>query len=364
MGTKLGKFIPIAFSLQQEEDDENCVIYSKNFIQALIALLSQPEEAERIVELARDVCHQSSNASESEAALVKIFLQDIKTFLPCYFDPQTGSQKESAAIKQFHLNERWDLGSHYVESNHPLAQQDKKDLVEFMDANIMFEAILEELSALVIDFSAVPTEHIEVYTDELFVRLDAINVITRLEDYQDSSNVLIQKKLKVLHDELDKQRQHILSASCAESILREFVSDVVFPEMQSLKTTIETLNSGVKQKQARVVYDAMHELITNQSIKKNDLIPYILTVNASLCAADSASQQEMRLFFNDMLRKARKEVLIWQSLGSCLMVLGVILGVLSMPVAAVSMFAGGVGCLRHKIPNQELLLSLHYPINN
>lgn len=113
-------FIDVSHHLQQRDDDRNCVLYSTNFIQAMVEMLKQPAVADRVFELARNV---KTNPAAIET-LVHIFREDLKAYLPCYYDRATGTPKSDSELEAFHLNQRWELGGKSLSILHPVKQTD------------------------------------------------------------------------------------------------------------------------------------------------------------------------------------------------------------------------------------------------
>jgi hypothetical protein len=100
-------FIDVSHHLQKEDDDKNCVLYSTNFINALCALLKQKEVADRVFVLAQSI-KSDPNAIDR---LVHIFREDLKTYLPCYYNAATGTPKSNEELEAFHLQQRWEMGA-------------------------------------------------------------------------------------------------------------------------------------------------------------------------------------------------------------------------------------------------------------
>jgi hypothetical protein len=113
-------FIDVSHDLQEAADDRNCALYSLNFIKAISELLKSPEIVNHIVELARSSTRDPSAIEQ----LVHIFREDLKAYLPCYYDRDTGLPKSPEEVEAFHLSQRWELGSKSVELLHPLEEKD------------------------------------------------------------------------------------------------------------------------------------------------------------------------------------------------------------------------------------------------
>lgn len=104
-------FIDSSHSLQMEKDDENCYLYSCNFLQAITNLLEANESANRVYQFALDL-NDSNNlekSKEAEDALTQIFKEKLKEYLPYY--NKDGTKKTSQELKDYHLKQRWDVGS-------------------------------------------------------------------------------------------------------------------------------------------------------------------------------------------------------------------------------------------------------------
>lgn len=97
-----GRRVPILDAsnrLQTAPDDKNCALYTYNTMQALVKLLE--ERGDRI--------YQMALKGEFEA-LKDLFQEQLKAYLPCYFDAE-GKGRSEAELKAFHLKQRWELGS-------------------------------------------------------------------------------------------------------------------------------------------------------------------------------------------------------------------------------------------------------------
>lgn len=55
--------------------------------------------------------------------LVRIFQEDLKAYLPCYYDVATGIPKSLAELEAFHLNQRWEIGRKSLSILHPIEQE-------------------------------------------------------------------------------------------------------------------------------------------------------------------------------------------------------------------------------------------------
>ncbi|MBA2368734.1 MAG: hypothetical protein H0V82_06895 [Candidatus Protochlamydia sp.] len=110
-GTRIVTMIDASHTLQTQENDENCALYSLNFLQGIIDLLKNDDKAEIVYQLAEKI--DSSNPLEKEFAkksLSNIFNIVLRQYLPAYYNSE-GIQKSEEEIKRHHLYQRWDLGS-------------------------------------------------------------------------------------------------------------------------------------------------------------------------------------------------------------------------------------------------------------
>ena len=123
-------FIDASHHLQIEKDDKNCALYGISFIQGIGEMLKQPTIAGSVFELARSV---KSNPSAT-AQLVRIFQEDLKAYLPCYYDA-SGSKKSQKEIEDFHLHQRWELGRRSISVLHPI----KEPMIRISEKNLFLE---------------------------------------------------------------------------------------------------------------------------------------------------------------------------------------------------------------------------------
>jgi hypothetical protein len=100
--------------IQVQSDDMNCALYSLNFLNAIAQLTKT--QGQTIYGLAMKV-NQGSNGQKQQAsqALSRIFREDLKKFLPQYYDSY-GRLKSKQSIKDFHLRQRWDMASDVIKS--------------------------------------------------------------------------------------------------------------------------------------------------------------------------------------------------------------------------------------------------------
>ncbi len=116
-GTRPVPFIDAPHNLQTHKEDENCAIYSYNFLQGSINMLENGEVAERIYRLAKQIDYNKGNNTEREGnqkAMATIFQEELKQYLPEYYDAN-GVQKSDFEIKQHHLNQRWNFGNQGIQ---------------------------------------------------------------------------------------------------------------------------------------------------------------------------------------------------------------------------------------------------------
>lgn len=113
MGSDISRqpFIDVSHHLQIKNDDFNCVLYGLNFVHALVCLLREPTIAEKITALSREIAKDPTSPGREQ--LVTIFREQLKTYLPQYYD-QNGQTRSDQEIQSFHVNERWELGSESV----------------------------------------------------------------------------------------------------------------------------------------------------------------------------------------------------------------------------------------------------------
>ena len=103
--------IDVPTKLQTAEDDMNCALYTFNTMQAIVNMLQNKDTSEVIYKEALKIGHGTdSEKKQAEEALTKIFRDDLKPYLPCYFNSD-GSPKSESELKDFHLKQRWELGS-------------------------------------------------------------------------------------------------------------------------------------------------------------------------------------------------------------------------------------------------------------
>lgn len=107
-GNRIIPFLDASHHLQTEDEDQNCSLYSFNFLQAVAVMLNDPSMAEKVYGSALQV-DTGIDSDAGIASLTKIFSEDLKRYLPEYYDAN-GRAKEYAAIKSHHLRQRWDLG--------------------------------------------------------------------------------------------------------------------------------------------------------------------------------------------------------------------------------------------------------------
>jgi hypothetical protein len=114
-------FIDASHQIQVLNEDSNCTLYGYNFIEATANLLGEPSITKRIFELAEAVDKGELQASNE---LQSIFAEELKNYLPCYYENK--KNKIPADIKEFHLQQRWNIGSEifsYIYSPKPMVQE-------------------------------------------------------------------------------------------------------------------------------------------------------------------------------------------------------------------------------------------------
>lgn len=100
-------FIDASHNLQITKEDNNCTLYELNFLNASVDLLSDPKNATRIYALAQKI---NPNNKDASIELQQIFQNELKRYLPRYYDNQLNT-RTSNEIKKYHLEQRWDLES-------------------------------------------------------------------------------------------------------------------------------------------------------------------------------------------------------------------------------------------------------------
>ncbi|MBA2651655.1 MAG: hypothetical protein H0U73_05255 [Tatlockia sp.] len=74
-------------------------------------MLKDIEVADRIYKLSLAVANPDNLENQkAKNALVRIFSEDLKSYLPCYYN-QEDTKKSNEEIKEHHLKQRWNLGS-------------------------------------------------------------------------------------------------------------------------------------------------------------------------------------------------------------------------------------------------------------
>ena len=97
--------------IQTANDDKNCAVFTFNTMQAVVKMLEDKNNSETIYNHALKLVHGNDDEKrQSETALIKIFREDLKAYLPCYFNSD-GTLKPESELKEFHLKQRWQLGS-------------------------------------------------------------------------------------------------------------------------------------------------------------------------------------------------------------------------------------------------------------
>lgn len=108
-------FIDVSHNLQLGNDDMNCALYSLNFIKGLTEMLKNREIADKAYALASNI--KTSLSAEEELRI--IFQETLKEYIPEYYDPH-GTKKSPKALQEFHLQQRWDLGTLSLETFFPI----------------------------------------------------------------------------------------------------------------------------------------------------------------------------------------------------------------------------------------------------
>ena len=101
--------ISVPHPLQYEgENDNNCVLYSMQMIEALVNLLDEPCKAELVFKWAEAANKKNLDAQDE---LFDFFSDTFRTYLPCYYNPITREPKSPRELREFHLRQRWNIGS-------------------------------------------------------------------------------------------------------------------------------------------------------------------------------------------------------------------------------------------------------------
>lgn len=109
-------FLDASHDLQTAEGDGNCALYSFNILQAAGDLLADAEVAKRVYDLALQVKDGTDEDKLiAQSSLISIFTEEIKAHLPFYYNAD-GTQKDEAALKEFHIRQRWDFGSMAIQN--------------------------------------------------------------------------------------------------------------------------------------------------------------------------------------------------------------------------------------------------------
>jgi hypothetical protein len=103
--------IDASHNIQTAQDDKNCAIYSNNFCLAVGDMMADVPIAARVFRLAETIEDQVVHASNPDVAineLKTIFQNELKAFLPQYYN-KDGTAHTEAELKAFHMGQRWDL---------------------------------------------------------------------------------------------------------------------------------------------------------------------------------------------------------------------------------------------------------------
>jgi hypothetical protein len=103
-------WIDSSHSLQTGSGDKDCALYSLNITKAVAQMLNNSDIADQVYQLAQLVDKRNSSASES---LSIIFKDGLKDYLPSYYSERKA--KDPKEIRQFHLQERWNIDSELLE---------------------------------------------------------------------------------------------------------------------------------------------------------------------------------------------------------------------------------------------------------
>lgn len=114
----INKVIPMidaSHQIQLAHDDNNCGLYAANFLQAIIKMLNNKDYKEKITEIAR---LSAANDPIAIKNLQAIFRQDLRQFLPDYYDAM-GNLKSEDQLRSYHMKQRWELGNKMLQVTYP-----------------------------------------------------------------------------------------------------------------------------------------------------------------------------------------------------------------------------------------------------
>ena len=105
------EFINASNVLQTAKDDNNCALYTFNTMQAIVKMLQDKDNSEVIYKEALRIGHGTNEEYlQARIELAKIFQENLKPYLSCYYNSD-GAPKSESELKEFHLKQRWELGS-------------------------------------------------------------------------------------------------------------------------------------------------------------------------------------------------------------------------------------------------------------
>ena len=137
--TRITTFIEASHYFQTEAEDGNCTLYNYNFSLAIAEMLKNPAIREKVYQLAKNIDQKSRSADFSEkmislfeniigtdaqSQLVHIFKEELKPFLPCYYNSDN-NPRPYADIKKFHLMQRWNIDSRQIALNFSSPEQEE-----------------------------------------------------------------------------------------------------------------------------------------------------------------------------------------------------------------------------------------------
>ena len=110
----LGKAIDASHDLQTTKENKNCALYTINFLQDVQKLLKNETVYDYVYKNA--TLFTTENEAEKTQAIKNlqfVFKNLLSYQMPCYYD-QSGKKKSDKQIKEFHLRQRWDIGSEFI----------------------------------------------------------------------------------------------------------------------------------------------------------------------------------------------------------------------------------------------------------
>ncbi len=143
---KKAHFLDVSHHLQAHEKDNNCTLYSLFFTKAIIEMLQDPNIADNIIQLALNLNDGTKTNTEVEKELVYYFQEQLKSYLPCFYQ-KNNQAKSELELRDFFIKSRWSLGCQGLTLYYPPEYTN--------DLQLEFEDRIEENSTL-----SISTEHL------------------------------------------------------------------------------------------------------------------------------------------------------------------------------------------------------------